>query len=152
MASRPDEPWNDAWIDQLVQYDEALRQGRDPARSDAVESPLAQAQHFLHLLQSVWPRSSQKIGPYAVVRNLGQGAVGPSYLVEDPATRQPLVLKILWPDLSAHAETRQQFVADACAVQRLHHEGIATVRAVRDSGPLCIVVRDYCAGVSLSQW
>lgn len=152
MATVPADPWRDSWIEQLAQFDEALRLGRDPARQESADSQVGQTQQFLLLLQSVWPRSAKKIGPYTLVRSLGQGTIGPSYLVEDPANRQPLVLKILWPELSGHEETRQQFLQDAKSAQRLKHAGIAEVREARDAGPLCIVVSDYCAGLSLSQW
>ncbi len=147
-----DFPLADSWIEQLAGFDEALRLGRDPARAEALDPQLAQTQQFLRLMQSVWPRAAQRIGPYMVVRNLGQGAIGPSYLVEDPDTRQPLVLKILWPDLSAHAETRVQFVRDAKSAQQPRHTGIAALREVRDSGPLCSVVSEYCEGESLAGW
>jgi serine/threonine protein kinase len=152
MSSPPNELWNDDWIEQLVQFDEALRMGRAPAPNAPLDPQFQDTQQFLLLLQSVWPRAPKKIGPYTLVNSLGQGTVGPSYLVEDPVSRQRCVLKILWPDLSAHPQTRQQFVRDAKAVVRLRHANIAAVREVRDSGPLCIVVSDYAPGSSLALW
>ena len=111
-----------------------------------------QTQKFLLHLQAVWPRTPRKIGPYTLVRSLGQGSVGPAYLIEEPATLQPLVVKVLWPDLSDDPPTRQQFVQDAKAMQQLPHAGIAAVRAVRDGGRLCCVVSEFCPGISLAQW
>jgi serine/threonine-protein kinase len=151
MGARPDDPWNDALVERLVRFDEELRLGHEPA-SGAGDVALAQVQGFLVQLQSIWPRSVKKIGAYLVVRSLGQGVIGPSYLVEDPASRQPLVLKILWPDLSAHPETRQQFVRDAQQARELRHAGILAVREVLDSGQLAMVVSEFCPGQSLAQW
>ena len=152
MNSPINDSWNDALIEQLAQFDEALRLGRDPKQEPQLDPELEQTQHFLLRLQSLWPRAPKKIGPYILVRSLGQGTIGPSYLVEDPRTLQALVLKILWPNLSADPQTRQQFTQNAKAVQLLQHANIAAVREVRESGALCIVVSDYCPGSSLAQW
>src|SRR5947209_6844506 len=127
MNTPPHDLWNDAWIEQLVDFDEALRLGRHTPPDRPFDAGLAQTQQFLVRLQSLWPRAAKRIGPYLLVRSLGPGAIGPSYLVEDPVTAQPLVLKILWPDLCAHAQTRQQFVQNARAAQQVRHASIATV-------------------------
>lgn len=152
MVIPPDNRWNDSWIEELAGFDESLRLGRAPARDEPEHEQITQTQQFLRLLQSVWPRSVKRIGPYAVVRNLGQGSIGPSYLVEDPDSHEQLVLKILWPDLSANEPTRTQFVQEAQMVQGLNLAGIARLRELRDSRAVCIVVSDYCAGTSLAQW
>lgn len=152
MSALPNDSWNDGLIEQLVQFDEALRLGRPPARKLPLDPQLAEAQDFLRLLQAVWPRSALKIGPYTLLNSLGQGTVGPCYLVEDPRLGQLCVLKILWPDLSAHAQTRAQFIDDAKGAQRLCHAGMAAVKDVRDDVPLCIVVSEFCPGSSLAQW
>ncbi|MBI3823552.1 MAG: serine/threonine protein kinase [Planctomycetes bacterium] len=152
MDTRPTDPWHDSWIEQLAEFDEALRLGRHPTDGARADPAYLQAQQFLLRLQSIWPRAPKKIGPYTLVRSLGQGAIGPSYLVEDPQDQQPRVLKLLWPDLSTHAPTREQFLRDARTAQHLQHAGIVAVREVRDQGPLCVVVSDYCEGVSLAQW
>src|SRR6266540_875436 len=105
MDNIPSDAFDDARVEQLVQFDEALRLGRDPAKDHRPADPqLDQAQQFLRRLQSVWKRSAPKIGPYVLIRSLGQGSLGLCYLVEDPRSRQELVLKVLWPELSAHQQ------------------------------------------------
>lgn len=153
MANADNDPWSDARIEQLVRFDESLRLGRDPATPDLPADPdVDQAQQFLRRLQTVWKRTAQKIGPYVLIRNLGQGSVGPSYLVEDAQTRQPFVLKTLWPDLSVQAALRQSLLAEATSLQQLSHVQIAGVREMRAAGGFCYIVSEYSPGPSLARW
>jgi len=153
MANSPNEPWDDERIDELIQFDEALRLGRNPAARDQPADPAVdEAQEFLRRLQKVWQRSAQKIGPYVLVRTLGQGSLGPCYFVEDPKTRQPLVLKVLWPDLSAHPAIRQALVHEAKALSLFRHIDVAAIRDARALGAFCYVASDYCPGPTLAQW
>ena len=153
MANPPDDPWSDARIEQLVRFDESLRLGRDPAPpAEASDAEVIQTQEFLRRLQTVWNRTAQKIGPYVLIRNLGQGSLGPCYLVEDGKTRRPYVLKTLWPDLGAQAAVRQLLLQETKALQQLVHVDIAALREVRAVGAFCCVVSEYCPGPSLAQW
>jgi serine/threonine protein kinase len=148
MSTSPD----DAQIDHLVQFDEALRLGRDPTPNPAPDADLKRTEEFLVRLQSLWPRPSQRIGPYTLVRSLGQGTIGPCYLAEESATRRPAVLKILWPDLCANAQLQQRLLQEARAVEMVRGEGIAPLREVRSAGSVCVVVSEYSPGPSLAQW
>jgi serine/threonine protein kinase len=148
MAPSPD----DARVDHLVQFDEALRLGRDPTPNPALDADLKRAEEFLLRLQSLWPRRLQRIGPYTLVRSLGQGTIGPCYLAEDSATRRPTVVKILWPDLCANAKLQQRLLQEAQVIESLRGEGIAPLREVGSAGSVCIVVSEYNSGPSLAQW
>src|SRR5437870_588838 len=117
MGSPAVDSWDNAWIDQLAQFDEALRLGRVPGSPSPVDPEIVKTQQFLVRLNSAWPRRPKKIGPYTLVRDLGHGMIGPSYQVEDPATLTPLVLKILWPDLSADSQARPIFLQEANAMR-----------------------------------
>jgi eukaryotic-like serine/threonine-protein kinase len=143
---------DDDQIDHLVQFDEALRLGRDPARGPAPDPDLKRTEDFLLRLQAVWPRPMQQIGPYALMRSLGQGTIGPCYLAEESATRRPVVLRILWPDLCASAELQQRLLREAAAADLVRGNGIASLREVRRAGSVCIVVSEYSPGPSLEQW
>jgi serine/threonine protein kinase len=145
MTPTPD----DARIDHLAQYDEALRLGHAPA--PAADPGLKRTEDFLVRLQSLWRRPLERIGAYTLVRNLGQGTLGPCYLADD-ATGSPLVLEILWPDLCANPKVEQQLVHEAKAVRSLDCEEIAPVREVNRAGSLLVVVSEYSPGPSLARW
>ena len=151
MTAPLNDPRTDDGIDELVQFDEALRLGQAPAAA-AMDPELEETAQFLWRMNAIWPRQPKKIGPYTLIRGLGQGMIGPAYLVEDSARERSHVLKILWPDLSAHASLRRQLLRVGQAVQQLGHANIASIREVREAGSLCLVVLDYCPGLSLAQW
>lgn len=152
MTTPPDDPCNDAWIEQLVHFDESLRLGRKTAPPEPGTAAAQETRQFLIHLQAIWPRAPKKIGAYTLRHSLGQGALGTTYLVEDPATGQPFVLKIVWPNLSADVQARAQLQQEAKAVEPLRHAGIASLREVRESGPVCCIVSEYCPGQSLAHW
>lgn len=147
------DPWDDERVADLVRFDEALRRGETPRPDDSRADPdLDQAQRFLLRLQAAWKRSSPRIGPYVVTRNLGQGSFGPTYLAEDPHTRGPLVLKTLWPDLGAQASLRQRLQKEALRLRQLRHDRIVGLKDFHVNGPFCIAVTDFCPGQPLASW
>jgi eukaryotic-like serine/threonine-protein kinase len=152
MTASCNEPWNDAWVEQLVKIDEALRLGHQPAGDSSSTPELEETERFLWRLQSIWPRQPKKLGPYTLVRSLGQGTIGPAYLVEDPADQRLYVLKVLWPELGEHEMLRRQLTRAAQAAPLLRQAEIATIREVRQAGSLWLVVLPHCPGLSLSQW
>jgi serine/threonine-protein kinase len=147
----PDDLANDARVKQLVQFDEALRLGREPLAKGAVDPELKETQDFLRRLQATWKRTPQRIGPYLLIRSLGQGAFGPTYFAED-AARQPFVLKTLWPDLSGNESTLQRLLNEAKIVSDLRHAGIAELKTVSSPGTLFYAVWEYLPGRSLAEW
>jgi len=143
---------NDAVVDQLVQFDEALRLGHRPTVESPQDPEARQAADFLLHLQELWPRLVRKIGRFTLVRGLGSGSVGPSYLVEDPQNGQTCVLKILWPDADSQPGVRQHLMAQARAAQSVRHVNVASVREVSEAGAVCLVLLEHCAEPSLADW
>lgn len=152
MTAPLNEPWDATWVEQLVKFDEALRLGHQPATDSSGAPELEETEQFLRRLQSIWPRQPKKLGPYTLVRTLGQGTIGPAYLVEDPADQQLYVLKVLWPELGEHEMLRRQLARAAQAAPLLRQTGLATIREVRQAGSLWLVVLPHCPGPSLAQW
>jgi serine/threonine-protein kinase len=144
---------NDTSLRELVDFDETLRLGQNPPLAPPLDPELEATRRFLVRLQSIWPRTPQKrIGAYSVTRNLGQGTLGTTYLVEDPATLRAYVLKIVWPNVCDDALARAQLFQEAKTLETLRHAGIASLKEARQTGPVCCIVSDYCAGQSLAQW
>jgi eukaryotic-like serine/threonine-protein kinase len=141
MAELPTDPLNDAHVAKLVQFDEALRLGKEPGADPEIEP----TQEFLRRLQAVWKRGTQRIGRYTIIRILGQGSTGPSYLVED-SRRRPFLLKTLWPDLNADRRAQQILLraAECNAVLGMAKEV--------EAGSIFYVVLEYHPGPALAEW
>ena len=71
--------------------------------------------------------SSEKIGPYAVVRELGRGGQGLVYLAEDTRLGRRVALKVLTSWGAATEQVVERFRREAAIASRLEHPGICTV-------------------------
>ncbi|GAA0578038.1 serine/threonine protein kinase [Kribbella sandramycini] len=68
----------------------------------------------------------ERVGPYRLIRRLGQGGMGVVYLAEGPE-RQEVALKVLRPHV-AHDETaRARLQREASTLQKVSHPGVAGI-------------------------
>jgi serine/threonine-protein kinase len=67
------------------------------------------------------------IGPYRIVRKLGQGGMGTVYLGEHTLLGRQAAIKVLLPGMSAQEEAVQRFFNEARAVTRIADPGIVQV-------------------------
>jgi non-specific serine/threonine protein kinase/serine/threonine-protein kinase len=66
------------------------------------------------------------IGPYRIVRRIGEGGMGIVYEAEQERPRRIVALKIIKPGF-AGPELRRRFEYESWALGRLHHPGIAQI-------------------------
>lgn len=66
------------------------------------------------------------IGPYRIIRLLGEGGMGAVYEAEQETPRRTIALKIIKPGL-ASGEFQRRFEQEAQALGRLQHPGIAQI-------------------------
>src|SRR5262245_37023392 len=64
------------------------------------------------------------IGPFRIVRRLGQGGMGTVYEAEQDDPRRTVALKVMRLGLDS-PELRKRFAQEARILGRLHHPGIA---------------------------
>lgn len=95
------------------------------------------------------------IGPYRIVRVLGEGSSGRVYLAEQEEPRRTVALKVLRGN-ELSTEARQRFRREAELLARLEHPGIARLYAAgvfeSDSGPLPYLAMEYIAGTELLKY
>ncbi len=110
-----------------------------------------------------------RIGEYTVVRVLGKGGFGITYLAQDVGLHADVAIKELLPDGIAtrdsnstvvphdrHAQdfdwARQRFREEARLLARLNHPNIVRVlRLLQANGTACMVM-EYVTGCSLADW
>ncbi len=76
---------------------------------------------------SVEKTPPESLGPYRVVRRLGEGGMGEVYEGYDDRLDRPIALKRIRPEAGAHEQTRARFRREARAVARLSHSSIVQV-------------------------
>ncbi|MCC6623673.1 MAG: protein kinase [Deltaproteobacteria bacterium] len=99
------------------------------------------------------PRASlpEAIGPYRIVKLLGEGGMGMVLEAEQQAPRRRVALKLLRPE-RASARMLRRFRAEAEILARLNHPGIARVYEAVVDGPAPWLVMELVEGRPLDVW
>jgi len=92
----------------------------------------------------------QQLGPYRIVRKLGEGGMGAVYLAEDTAANQRQVaLKVLPKRHASDAEFVTRFKREARSAIGLHHPNIVTAYAVGEDFGVHWYAMEFCPGEAL---
>jgi len=86
------------------------------------------------------------IGPYRVVRPLGQGGMGVVYLADDTKLGRPVTLKVLHPQDTADGKRRERLRLEARAAAALVHPNVAAVHALEEISGQLFIVSEYVPG------
>jgi serine/threonine protein kinase len=91
------------------------------------------------------------IGQYAVVRELGRGAMGRVYLATDSRLGRQVALKALAPHLTGDASHRERLKREARAAALLTHSGICTVYALEEIDGHLFIASELVDGHTLRE-
>ena len=95
--------------------------------------------------------AGRRLGPYRIIRKLGEGGMGVVHLAEDTRLGRHVAIKALPPRFTRDERRRRRLRREARAAASLTHPGIATVYALEEfDGALCIV-SEYVPGETLRQ-
>jgi serine/threonine protein kinase len=96
------------------------------------------------------------IGPYVILRQLGQGAMGAVYLCGHPDTGDEVAIKTMALADEFHgaelAEARTRFIREAEMAGHLHHPDIVHIRDAGEAGGVAYIVMDLVHGQDLTQF
>lgn len=165
-ASRPvPDHDEDAFINELVAFDELLRCGESPesiVRKSAhvIGEEAAGAIACLKLLERAFPRARhsvtspmpESLGRFELVRVLGQGGFGVVYLARDPRLDRLVALKLQRLHTLGSPALHQRFLREARAAAALDHPHILPILETGEVGPVCYIVSAFCEGADLAQW
>ena len=102
------------------------------------------------MLSELQPGDPQAIGPYRLVRQLGQGGMGRVYLGMSPGGR-PVAVKAIRPELAADPEFRARFGREVAAARRVSGVFTAQVVDADVDGPVAWMATAYVPGPSLAE-
>lgn len=90
------------------------------------------------------------IGPYAIVREIGAGAMGKIYEGRDPKINRRVAIKTIRPltglSASSNERMRQRFLHEAQAAGALNHPNIVTIYQTGEDGPYSYIAMEYLEG------
>jgi eukaryotic-like serine/threonine-protein kinase len=95
--------------------------------------------------------SPSAIGPYAVLHELGRGAMGIVHACYDPRLDRLVAVKILRTDRSS-PKVRRRLVSEARAMAKLNHPNVAHVYEVGEANGHVFVAMEYIHGKTLREW
>ena len=98
----------------------------------------------------VQDRTPKRLGPYRLIRRLGEGGMGVVYLATDSAGHQ-LAIKALHPGMAREDNARRRMAREVDTMRRVHSRYVAeVVDADLDCDPPYIVTR-YVPGLTLEE-
>ena len=88
------------------------------------------------------------LGPYQLLRVLGEGGMGTVYLALDPALQREVAIKVL---RAKNGQAAKRFLREAQSAARLNHPHVVTIYMIEPAGARPYIVMEYVAGGSLAQ-
>ncbi|GGM66231.1 hypothetical protein GCM10010106_10360 [Thermopolyspora flexuosa] len=89
-----------------------------------------------------------RVGPYRIVRRLGEGGMGVVYLAEAPSGEQ-VAVKLIHRHLAADSEFRRRFRREVETARRVARFSTAAVLDADVDGPTAYLVTEYVPGPTL---
>ena len=89
------------------------------------------------------------LGPYRVLRVLGEGGMGKVFLAEDPALQRSVALKVMKPSLARNKNSRLRFLQEARAAAAIEHDNIIHIYQVSEDRGVPFVAMPLLKGTSL---
>jgi serine/threonine protein kinase len=102
--------------------------------------------------------AGQQLGPYRLVRLIGQGGMGEVYLAEDTRISRQVAIKVIRsnPESQASQQAERLFQREIKAIAQLNHPHILSVYDFGEqsdtNGSIIYMVMPYCAEGSLNDW
>jgi len=103
------------------------------------------------LLDEVEHAVPQRLGEFRLLDQLGSGGMGVVYRAVQRSLHREVALKVIRPDHSFFADSRQRFLREVSASARLQHPGIVPVHVVGEERGVLYYAMELVRGCSLAQ-
>ncbi len=167
MAKFPNERYDSA-LDMLVELEAVLTEAPKAARGAATQwtnvppEPLTPAGISgpktlvpAEVSELLAPPQQQgeigRLGPYRVLKVLGEGGMGMVFQAEDPGLERLVALKVMKPEKKTDDIARQRFLQEARAAAKMQHENIVTIYQVGEDRGIPYLAMQFLHGESLDE-
>jgi serine/threonine protein kinase len=93
-----------------------------------------------------------KIGPYKVEALLEKGGMSFLYLALHPETKDPITIKVLFPEFLSHPEMVQRFLREAAIIAIADHPNIVKLYGHGEWEGGLYIAMEFIQGISLRQY
>jgi len=129
--------------------DDWLKQAHEEGVTFEVESA------DLHEILSPVPHAEfvpEKLGPYRIERELGNGTFGVVYLAMNVRTSDLVALKILRGSVSEFPHVKERFFREGRILANLAHKNLVGLIEVGEIDGICFISCERCEGRTLREW
>jgi serine/threonine protein kinase len=113
-------------------------------------SPTLPLGAFTYLLPAEHPGEIGRLGPYRILRVLGEGGMGVVFQARDPLLDRTVALKVMKPD-GATDLSRQRFLQEGKVAARLQHDHIVTIYQVGEDRGVPYLAMQFLEGEALDR-
>jgi len=96
-------------------------------------------------------QQTKQLGPYKLIKKLGEGGMGAVYLAEDTSVGGKVAVKVLAKKYSEQGEFLTRFLREAQATGKLNHANIVTAYNVGEDAGTHYYAMEYCDGDTLDR-
>src|ERR1700730_17089661 len=94
----------------------------------------------------------EKIGPYKVEALLEKGGMSFLYLAAHPETKDPITIKVLFPEFLSNPEMVQRFLREAAIIALADHPNIVKLYGQGEWEGGLYIAMEFIQGISLRQY
>lgn len=93
-----------------------------------------------------------EIGPYTIDKLIEKGGMSYLFLSHDPATKKPIIIKVLSPKFVKNKEASDRFLTEAKIIKMANHPNIVTLYDLGEWENGLYIAMEYIDGISLRKW
>jgi serine/threonine protein kinase len=113
-------------------------------------SPTLSLAAFTYLLPPEQPGEIGRLGPYRILKVLGEGGMGVVFQAHDPVLERLVALKVMKPD-GATEVSRQRFLQEGKVAAKLQHDHIVTIYQVGEDRGVPYLAMQFLEGEALDR-
>jgi serine/threonine protein kinase len=93
-----------------------------------------------------------RLGPYRVLKVLGQGGMGVVFQAQDVRLGRQVALKVMLPEMASKPTARERFLREARTAAAIEHDHIVSIYQVDEDRGVPFIAMPLLKGCSLEEW